>query len=219
MNILSLFKKLKAGNQDEVASSDRFEIVLSGSGGQGMILAGKILAEAATIFDNKVAVMSQSYGPEARGGASRAEVIISPGNIDYPKVMDVDILLCMTQESMDKYGQMLSPEGLLIADDTFVKNIPYNFKHVFKAPFTLAAIKILDTPIVANVIALGAMAAITKVVSREALIRAVLDLVTKKVVVMDRIAVDTGYMIAKDSGFQWSIKKDLLNENTRVSGS
>ena len=84
--------------------SKRFEIRFSGAGGQGLITAGIILAEAASIVEGKHAVQSQSYGPEARGGASKSEVIISDGPIDYPKATVVDACLAMTQESADKYS-------------------------------------------------------------------------------------------------------------------
>ena len=73
--------------------SFRYEVRLSGEGGQGLVLAGKVLAEAAAIYDDKNATQSQSYGPEARGGASRSEVIISDDDIDYPKAVDIDLLL------------------------------------------------------------------------------------------------------------------------------
>ncbi len=210
MNILKLLKIRKKSK--ELASTyvfSRLEVTLSGSGGQGMILAGKILAEAAAIFDGKEAVMTQSYGPEARGGASKAEIIISDGKIDYPKSMRVNVLLVMTQEAMDKYGKLLDPNGLLVVDETFVKDIPSNIKNVFKSPFSKMAMKILDATIVANVIALGAVVALTKAVSRESLIKSVLRRVPKKVVVLDRMAVDAGYKIVDDSGFKWS-----CNENT-----
>ena len=82
---------------------DRYEVRLAGEGGQGMILAGVILAEAAAVHDGLNAVQTQSYGPEARGGASRSEVIIARGDIDYPKVMSADFLLCMSQEACDKF--------------------------------------------------------------------------------------------------------------------
>ncbi len=181
--------------------------MISGSGGQGVILAGRILAEAAALYDGKEAVMAQSYGPEARGGASRAEIVISEQRIHYPKVISVDILLAMTQEAMNKYGTMLSPHGLLIVDETYVKEIPSNFKHVFKAPFSFQAMKLLGAPIVTNIIALGALASITRVISRDALIRTVLDLVSKKVLIMDRIAADAGFKIAQESGFQWEKRR------------
>ena len=94
---------------------ERFEIRLSGSGGQGLILAGIILAEAA-ILDGKNAVQSQSYGPEARGGASRAEVIISNANIDYPKITNTDVLLSLTEEALLKYKYDLRDTGIIILD-------------------------------------------------------------------------------------------------------
>ncbi len=207
MNILKLFRRFKHPLKRTVPVSDaseRLEIIISGSGGQGIALAGRILAEAACIFDdNKEAVMAQSYGPEARGGASRAEVIISSAKIDYPKVMHTDILLTMTQEALDRYGDLLAPEGLLIADETFVKQIPPHFANVFKAPFCVLALKLLDAPIVANIIALGALVALTDVVSKEALIRAVLEHAPEKVLISDRLSVDMGFKAVRDSGFQW----------------
>ncbi|MDP3786829.1 MAG: 2-oxoacid:acceptor oxidoreductase family protein [Candidatus Omnitrophota bacterium] len=203
MNILNLFRRHRVPRETPPSESGHFEIVLSGSGGQGIVLAGKILAKAAAIYDQKEAVMSISYGPEARGGASRAEVIISSAKIDYPKVMHTDILLTLTQEALDRYGDLLAPEGLLIADETFVEQIPPRFANVFKAPFCALALKLLDAPIVANIIALGALVAITGVVSKEALIRAVLEHAPEKVLISDRLSVDMGFKAVRDSGFQW----------------
>src|SRR5512139_2762594 len=99
---------------------ERYEIRLSGSGGQGLILAGVILAEAAGIHDGKYVCQTQSYGPEARGGASKAEVIISDEEIDYPKAMKPDLLLAMNQRSCDTYLFDLKPNGVLVVDSTFV---------------------------------------------------------------------------------------------------
>ena len=90
----------------------RVEIRLSGSGGQGMILAGVILAEAIGINDGKNVVQTQSYGPEARGGASRSDVVISDTEIDYPKSLRIDVLLCLTQQSYDSYHSLVKPGGL-----------------------------------------------------------------------------------------------------------
>ncbi len=202
MNILNLFKRQKAEVPVSPNITERHEVILSGAGGQGVILAGKILAEAASIYDNKEAIMSQSYGPEARGGASRAEVIISSSAIDYPKVMKADILLVMTQQALDKYGAMLKENGLLVVNQTAVKSIPDRFKNVFKAPFNSLAMELLELPIASNLIALGALVAITKIVPREALIRACLDRVPKKFLVQDRIAIDIGFKVVKDSSFK-----------------
>src|SRR5665647_501001 len=98
------------------------QIVLTGTGGQGLILAGIILAEAA-VLDGKQAIQTQSYGPEARGGASRAEVIISDEPIDYPKVQKADTLLAMSQEAFNKYGGSIGAEGILVVDTTFVREL------------------------------------------------------------------------------------------------
>jgi 2-oxoglutarate ferredoxin oxidoreductase subunit gamma len=201
MNILKLFRRLKPQPLDRTLG--RIEIIISGSGGQGMILAGKILAEAAAIYDNKEAIMSQSYGPEARGGASRAEIIISSEPINYPKVMQTNILLVMTQEAMDKYGEELKPQGLLIVNETLVTSIPRQFKNVFKAPFTSLAVNELKAQIVANVIALGTLAELTGVVSRESLTKAVIDMVPKKALALDKLAVDLGFKLAAQSSFKW----------------
>src|SRR3990167_4058256 len=115
-------------------SSTQYEIRLSGSGGQGLILGGVILGEAAAIYDGKKAVQSQSYGPEARGGASKSDVIISNEEIDYPKATAIDTLLSLTQEACNKYVVDLKQGGTLIVDSDIVKNIPPgNFK-VFKLP-------------------------------------------------------------------------------------
>ena len=83
--------------------AQRYEMRFSGSGGQGMILAGIIMAEAASIYSDKKASQSQSYGPESRGGASRSEVIISDEEIDYPKATSIDAMLAMTQDACNKY--------------------------------------------------------------------------------------------------------------------
>ncbi|MBT3756027.1 MAG: 2-oxoacid:ferredoxin oxidoreductase subunit gamma, partial [Candidatus Cloacimonetes bacterium] len=100
----------------------RTEIRLSGSGGQGLITAGIILARAAVIDKNRV-TQTQSYGPESRGGASRADVIISNATFYYPEATHFDVLLALSQEACDKYSEDLKPDGILIADSTFVKNV------------------------------------------------------------------------------------------------
>ncbi|MCK5227306.1 MAG: 2-oxoacid:acceptor oxidoreductase family protein, partial [Desulfobulbaceae bacterium] len=103
---------------------DRYEIRLSGSGGQGIITAAVILAEAAAIYEDKFVCQTQSYGPEARGGKSKAEVVISDCEIDYPKVIKLDMLLAMNQTACDSYFYNFKPNGLLLVDSTLVKQIP-----------------------------------------------------------------------------------------------
>jgi 2-oxoglutarate ferredoxin oxidoreductase subunit gamma len=106
------------------SAQERTEVRFSGKGGQGMILAGIILAEAAAIYSGKNAIQSQSYGPEARGGASRADVIIANGDILYPKTTALDFLLALSQEACDSYARHLKEGGILLADSEAVKHIP-----------------------------------------------------------------------------------------------
>ena len=114
------------------------EIILSGSGGQGLITAGIILAEAA-ILDGKNTVQSQSYGPEARGGKSRAEVIVSSDDIDYPKVSAPDAVLAMTGEACSTYAPKLKRGGVLLVDTTYVTEPPATRARVFSYPFSRIA--------------------------------------------------------------------------------
>ena len=149
----------------------RFEIRLAGSGGQGLILAGIILAEAAGIYDGKFVCQTQSYGPAARGGASKAEVVISDAEIDYPKAIRPDVLLAMNQKSLDTYLADLKPEGLLIVDATLVPEVPLD--RFIAIPFTRIA-RDLGKEMAANIVALGALAALSGAVSLESLEKAVL---------------------------------------------
>jgi Pyruvate/2-oxoacid:ferredoxin oxidoreductase gamma subunit len=118
----------------------RVEFRLSGSGGQGLLLAGIVLAEAA-ILDDKNAVQTQSYGPEARGGASKAEVVVSDEEIDYPKAVDPDYLLALTPESYRTYGPLMG-KGLIIVDSSCPSQADIAARTV--------AVPILETPATRN---------------------------------------------------------------------
>jgi 2-oxoglutarate ferredoxin oxidoreductase subunit gamma len=144
----------------------RLEIRLAGMGGQGMILAGVILADAA-IRDGKKAVQTQSYGPEARGGASRSEVVISNEEIDYPEVIQADILLCMSQRACDKYSGDLKRGGLLIVDASHVRRTPT--LRAVHSDFTTWAVEETGREITASVLALGFLVGLTGVIARQAL--------------------------------------------------
>ena len=115
----------------------RYEIRLAGSGGQGLILAGIILAEAAGVYDGKFVCQTQSYGPEARGGASKAEVVISDAEIDYPKAIQPDVLLALNQKSLEAFSSDLKPGGLLLVDADLVQEVPAG--RVLALPFTRIA--------------------------------------------------------------------------------
>jgi 2-oxoglutarate ferredoxin oxidoreductase subunit gamma len=173
--------------------ASRYELRFSGAGGQGLITAGIILAEAASIIEGKNAVQSQSYGPEARGGASKSEVIISDAPIDYPKATVVDACLALTQEAADKYANGIKDGGVLLLDSDLVKNEPKgNFK-IYKFPIISTAKNELGREIVANVVALGAMVALTGIVSREAGEKAVLARVPEAFLELNKKAFNAGY--------------------------
>lgn len=179
--------------------SFHYEIRLSGAGGQGLILIGKILAEAAAIYDQKNATQSQSYGPEARGGASRSEVIISDGDIDFPKAINIDLLLAMTQEAVDKYAGDVKKDGIIIVDSGFVRTLPEgNFK-VFSFPITQLAENKIGRKLVANIVALGVIEQLSKVISEKAIINAIRARVPKGTEDMNIQAFKQGQELAKVS--------------------
>ncbi len=180
--------------------SDRYEIRFSGAGGQGLILAGIIMAEAAAIYDGKQALQSQSYGPEARGGASKSEVIISDQPIDYPKATVVDALLALTQEACDKYSGDLKEGGLLLLDSDLVKKVPKGKFNIVKLPIVKTAKNEVGRTIVANIVALGAMVALTGIVSKESAEKAVLARVPEAFVDLNRKAFLTGFEKAGAAG-------------------
>lgn len=175
----------------------RYEIRFSGSGGQGLILAGVIFAEAASIYDKKNAVQSQSYGPEARGGASKSEVILSDQRIDFPKATEIDLQLSLTQESCNKYYKDVKPQGTLLLDEDFVKQVPKGTFRVIKLPIIRTASEEIGKSFVANIVALGAIAAITGQVSYESVEKAVLSRVPKGTEEMNKKALKAGFDLAK----------------------
>jgi len=148
------------------------EVRLAGFGGQGIILAGILLAEAAGVYDNYFAVQTQSYGPEARGGTSRADVIISDNPIDYPKTRKLDIFLGLTQEALDLYIGDLSPEGMVIADSSLVQRLPED-ERLVALPLTSMTSERLGRTVVTNVVSLSAIQALTNVVTLESLHKAI----------------------------------------------
>jgi 2-oxoglutarate ferredoxin oxidoreductase subunit gamma len=174
----------------------RYEIRLSGEGGQGLVLAGKILAEAAAIYDDRNATQSQSYGPEARGGASKSEVIIADGEIDYPKTENLDVLLALTQEALDKYHGDLRQGGWLVVDSDAVTGLPEGDWKVVRVPLTRLAREKLGKAVVANIIALGVLVRLTRVVTEEAAEQAILARVPRGTEELNRDAFRLGLEVA-----------------------
>lgn len=175
----------------------RYEVRFSGSGGQGLILIGKVLAEAVALYEDKYATQSQSYGPEARGGASRSEVIISDEEIDYPKAIQIDFMMALTQEACDKYHYNLKENGILLTDSRFVKNIPEGNFHVYKVPIIDTAEKEIGKRLVANILALGIFAELSGMVSPQALEKAILSRVPKGTEELNRKAFWKGIELGK----------------------
>ncbi|VBB09092.1 pyruvate ferredoxin/flavodoxin oxidoreductase [Lucifera butyrica] len=167
------------------------QLRLSGSGGQGLITAGIILAEAA-IMEGKEAVQSQSYGPEARGGASKAEVVIADQFIYHPKVVRPDIVLAMTQQAANQYASDLSDSGVLIIDEDLVPESS-GFKQVVKVPITRLAVEKLGRDLFANIVALGVLVKVTEVVSFETIQQAVAKRVPAAFVDKNMEALRIGY--------------------------
>jgi 2-oxoglutarate ferredoxin oxidoreductase subunit gamma len=188
-------KKTNRGKSKSKEEYDRFEIRLSGSGGQGLILAGVILAQAIGVGDKKNVVQTQSYGPEARGGASRADIVVSPDEIYYPKTMKLDMLLALTQEACDKYYPDLKVGRTLIIDSNLVTQLPT--KNFYGFPFTRLAREEIGHVMVANVIALGAITELTGVVSYESIKAAVLARAPRGTEDKNAKALDLGIKIAR----------------------
>jgi len=151
------------------APAPRLEIRLSGRGGQGIVLASTVLAEAAVATGREV-VQTQSYGPEARGGASSADVIISDEEIDFPELVSPDITVCLSQEAFDRFAALTRDGGLVLYDEQFV--VPQALKGVrlVGVPLTALAQQAAGTPLAANVVALGALEKIAALVPVEALL-------------------------------------------------
>jgi len=144
-----------------------YQVRLAGAGGQGIVLAGLLLAEAA-VAAGKNATHAQAYGPESRGGASKAEVIVSDGEIDYPYADNVDLLLALTQEAYEQYVPQLVPGGILLVDADRVRPAATDGLAVHALPLGATAQRVLGTPLGANVVALGALVGLSRVMPPEA---------------------------------------------------
>ncbi|HSL42828.1 MAG TPA: 2-oxoacid:acceptor oxidoreductase family protein [Anaerolineales bacterium] len=173
----------------------RTEIRLAGEGGQGMILAGIILAEAAAIYDGKQATQTQSYGPEARGGASRSEVVISDGEIDHPEVLSADVVVALSREAYKKFAKTVRVGGLLIVDEDRVETSA-DFNGI-KIPIARIAHETTGRAITANTVALGVLVGLTNLVSREAIEKAVTARAPKGTEEMNRKALQAGFAAAE----------------------
>ncbi|MDD4658243.1 MAG: 2-oxoacid:acceptor oxidoreductase family protein [Eubacteriales bacterium] len=173
-----------------------WELIISGSGGQGAILAGIIFAEAA-LADGYNVIQTQSYGPEARGGASRSEVLISQEELAYPKVQNCNLMVAMTQESLDKYANMLAEDGVLLIDQDIDASALKKSIRVYKAPI-FATVEKLQKPMVANILVLGILNTIAGIVKPEHLSAAIQARVPAATISTNLKALEEGIQIGKE---------------------
>ena len=181
------------------APAARVEIRCSGSGGQGILLAAAIIAEAAAALGRRV-VQTQSYGPEARGGASKAEVIVASEPIDYPEVQHPDVSLVLSQAAYDKYAADTRPGGLLIYDSGLVEPDPADESLVrCGLPFTQAASDELGKKVVTNIVALGALVAVSDVLPADAVREAVVSRVPPRFRELNEQAYGLGLRLGEEA--------------------
>ena len=177
------------------------QVVLCGFGGQGIVLAGTMLGQAA-FNDGKWVSGTNSFGAAARGGSCRAEVVISDRPIIFPHVIEADILIAMYQTAYNKYiGEVKRDEGVVIYDERFAPEEIKGLKYV-PIPATKAAIEELNREIVANVIILSAAVEMTGVVTKEALRSAVEEIVPERLKELDLKAVDIGFKLGRMKSHQ-----------------
>lgn len=175
---------------------NKFEMRFAGTGGQGIILAGIILAEA-VLLDGKNCVETQSYGPEARGGASKSEVIISNDIIDYPKVQKPDILAVLSQKAYNMYKNDLKNDGIIITDSSIIVD-DNAMNKVFSLPIIETAKNKVGSLFTANIVLLGVVAELTNIVSQESLMKAIIQKVPKDTEKLNKIALEAGYNLVRN---------------------
>ena len=175
---------------------ERCRMVFSGSGGQGIITAAVIFAEAAVLHENLNAVQSQAYGPEARGGATRSDIIISDTDINFPKVIQPNVLVCLTQEAYNKFYPILRPGGLLITDTRFVKihkNVDAQQKEL---PLFQSVMETIGKPIVLNICMLGAVISFTEIVKSQSIMKILASRIPSSFLDMNKKALNLGMELA-----------------------
>jgi len=177
---------------------ERCRMVFSGSGGQGVITAAIILAEAAVLHEGLVAVQSQSYGPEARGGATRSDVIVADSAIRYPKVIQPNVLVCLTQQAYGKFYSMIRPGGLLVTDSRYVKLEKKVDARQVELPMHASVMERIGKGIVLNICMLGAVIGLTKLVKGESIMKVLEKQIPKQFLEMNRKALELGAELVKD---------------------
>jgi 2-oxoglutarate ferredoxin oxidoreductase subunit gamma len=183
---------------EETHTDSNWQIRFGGVGGQGIVLSSKLLGVAASLFDGKEAVCTQAYGPEARGGAARSDVVISDEPVDYPFVTEADILVALFPEAYKKFRPMLKPGGILITDSGLVQASD-DEENLCEIPATQIAQE-LGNRLASNVVILGCLVGKTGVVSRESMEKAIRKTMKPKIVDLNIKALDAGIRFATNGG-------------------
>jgi 2-oxoglutarate ferredoxin oxidoreductase subunit gamma len=178
---------------------ERCRLVFSGSGGQGVITAAIILAEAAVLHENLTATQAQAYGPEARGGATRSDIIISDAPIRYPKVTQPNVLVCLTQEAYNKFSAIVRPGGMLVADSRYVKMHAKVDARQIQLPMYKTVMDEIGKPIVFNICMLGAVIGLTEVVSPESVMKVLKTRIPKGFIDLNKKALELGLEMGKNA--------------------
>jgi 2-oxoglutarate ferredoxin oxidoreductase subunit gamma len=169
------------------------DLTIAGVGGQGSILAGVILGSAAVTYDGKYATQTQAYSSELRGGFAAAWVIVSDAPIEFPRVTHPDILVAQAQDSINRFAEVVKPDGILIVDSDMVQEIPTNIKQKYSIPATSIARNQIKAAVTANMVMLGGLCMVTQVVSRTALEQAIKEAVPKGKADVNLEAFSLGY--------------------------
>jgi len=167
-------------------------IVFSGTGGQGVITAAIIIAEYAVLHENLNAVQTQAYGPEARGGAARSDVIISNSEIFFPKVNQPNYLVCLSQQAYNKYSSIIRPGGTLMVDSRYVKTHKKVDANQVELPMYMRVKEKIGNPIVLNICMLGAFIEITGLVRKESILKLLESRIPKDFLDMNKKALELG---------------------------
>ena len=171
---------------------EKCRLVFSGAGGQGVITSAIVLAEAAVLHEDLNATQAQSYGPEARGGATRSDVIITDSAIHYPKVIQPNVLVCLTQEAYTKFYAIIRPGGLLLTESRFVKRSSKVDARQVELPMFETVMEQLGKPIVFNICMLGAVLGLTQVVQPESIMKVLEKRIPQEFLEINRKALEIG---------------------------
>ncbi len=175
----------------------RTRIVFSGSGGQGVITAAIILAESAVLYEGLTAVQTQSYGAAARGGATRADIILSEDQINYPMVNQPNILVCLTQTSYNAYAPSIRPGGLLLTDSRFVKIERKVDAIQRELPMYETVMEKIGNSVVFNICMLGVLVGMTRLIRVESLLEGLKNRIPKSALDINAEALHLGISLGE----------------------